>query len=425
MRSIGAIRLLRSVVAGIVLGCVTGLAPGVAVGRDGTNHTSAEELASVIWPGVRAATGPELVTVDLRTTKGARFDGAVIVASLWPSGEERHAMKVGETFNLTPIDRVTVRRGRATIRAANLDILRAHASRDGVVKVHLDVYTNDGRTTVLMAERIRERSGRWVDAAARDVTRPSRGAAPVRFTLLDHQLAPVVLRDGPAATSLGIQHHQGATCSVMEYAGVTGVAETVATAAVYKGIKADVTYLATAHTRSDLGAQLGGGAWYANGTSNVQSTLTATFVTVTGASTGWSNKEYRATWNHERWWRHCVDPYDTTWPYNDQWITQRFTEPVKVVGFPPIINSRYPLPGCVKKQDLSGVSSIETENHAASSYVAGFTITWGVGSFSGSSQSGYSSTVKIKYSNPVPGTYWYWCGDTSAPQDSYRVRAGR
>jgi hypothetical protein len=422
MRSPFGSRSRRACVAGLVLGSITGLLPAWVAGRapDG----AAERLASVMWPGVGASAGIELLSVDITDVTGEDLEGAIVVASLWPSFEARRSMTIGDTFNLTPIDRVEVRGGRATIHEGDPELIRAHVSRNGALKVHLDVYTNESTTTVLMAERVRDRLGRWVDSAAISASK-ALAATPLRFSLSRGQMLKVVLPDGAITRPLETRHHHGSTCSGMEYAGLANVPETVATAAVYRGIKANVTYTSAAHTRSDLGIQLGNGAWTVNGTENAQSTLTGSYVTVTGSSTAWTNKEYRATWAHHRFWRHCVDPYQT-YPIDlNKFITQRFTEPYKVVGFPPVIDSRYPLPGCAARQDLSGVGNIDTESAAATSYIASFTITWGVGSFHGSSQSGYSTAVKIKYSNPTPGTYWYWCGDKFAPQDSYRVRAGR
>lgn len=145
---------------------------------------------------------------------------------------------------------------------------------------------------------------------------------------------------------------------------------------------------------------------------------------ITGSSTAWTNSEFRATWGHDSYYRHCVDPYVIPTDFN-KYITQRFTEPYKVGGFPATITSRYSLPGCVSKWDLSGSSSIHTESHAASSYVQGFSITLGAATFKGASQSGYSTTVRLTFSNPTGASYWYWCGDASPPQDGYRVRAGR
>jgi hypothetical protein len=385
-------------------------------------NVDAGTLATVMWPGVGPSTGVELVTVQVADAAGNGLDDAVIVASLWPSFEARRSMKIGDVFNLTPVDRVAVTGGRAAVHADDVDLLRAHQSKNGEIMVHLDVYTGQGTTTVLVVERVQDNEGRWVDSAARN-TAATDPVAPVQFALGENQLGRLVTSSGDTASPLELRDHQGVTCSVMEYAGPVSMPETVATTAVYKGIKANVTYTSSATTTSGLGFQVDAGLWSQNGTATRSSTLTGTFVTVTGSSTAWTNKEYRASWQHDRYYRHCADP--NVWPPDGSYITQRFTEPVKAVGFPAIIDSRYPLPGCHTKQPLTGVVDIDTESHAAITHSAGFKITWGIGSFEGSSKSGYSTSVKIKFTNPSPGTYWYWCGDAFAPQDSYRVRSGR
>ncbi len=83
------------------------------------------------------------------------------------------------------------------------------------------------------------------------------------------------------------------------------------------------------------------------------------------------------------------------------------------------------LPQCVKRADLSGFKSIATTNASAQKYGAAFTITLGPGAFEGSSQSGYSTDVKVKFTRPTSSGYWYWCGDNEVPQDSRKVHSGK
>ncbi len=108
-----------------------------------------------------------------------------------------------------------------------------------------------------------------------------------------------------------------------------------------------------------------------------------------------------------------------------QYYTQRMTEPYKVASFPAIINSRYPLPGCVQRHDLSGVASVATTNKSGTIYVAAFSITWGGATFKGGARSDYSTQTTIKFTRPTGASYWYWCGDAYAPTDSYRLRSGK
>lgn len=400
----------------LLLPTTAGVAPAAA-------QQDANTLASAIWPGVGPSDGAELATVDLVDQRKDPMNGAVIVASLLPTLEARQAMQPGDVFSLVPIDRMTVSNGRAKIHSPDPDILQAHRSGDGTVLLQLDVYTDTG-TTVLMVERVADAAGRWVtsETLAGPVERPD---AAVRFEVSDRQVAKLRLENVGIEAPLTTRQHQGATCSDVTFLARSSYPETLATSAVYKGIVADFVYTSTANTTSSLGVDAGNGVFSIGGSSTKASTLTADFNSVAGSYSAWTNREWRASWIHDRWYRHCPDPTDTTYPYDDTWIEQRWTAPVKVSGFPSIITSRYPLPGCAQRADLSGVKSVATDTSTAMTYQAAFKITWGVAAFEGSARSGYTSAVKMKFTRPEATGYWYWCGDNVIPQDSYKVRAGR
>lgn len=384
-------------------------------------RTSAAELASSFWPNVRGSAGPVLAEVDLVDRAGRPMPEAEVVASLWPTQEATSAMKSGDTFSVTPIDRKATSAGRARIQSDDPALLAAHTSKDGTLLVLLDVYLPDGEATTVFVERV-QRGGRWVTSsvAATEVTNPER---PVKFVVEDTAVAKVrtVREHDPHEHRVEPRSHQGSSgCSGLTYVTPTTAYTTTATAAVYRGIRAKGKYTSTASTTNGLGVSADAGAnWSQSGKSTKTSTLTASYNTITGSSTAWTNKEWRATWAHKRAWRHCWDPCMC------KTYEQRFTFPDKVAGFPSIINSRYSLPSCVNKVGLSGVKTVSTESATAATYSNGFSLKYGVGTFSGTTQSGYTTAVKMTFERPEVSGYWYWCGDTFNPVDARRVRAGR
>ena len=391
-------------------------APGMGAAAVGWHDAAA--FASGIWPNVAEVDGLTLAELEIVDEADRPVDDVVVVAALWPNAEARAALEPGETFSLTPIDRIPVRDGRVIAHVDDRDLLRAHTSKDGSVLVHFDVFTAEGMT-VLRSERRQDRSGAWVEsqaAAASNGVRRSRHGLRT-FRLDRNRIVPLEAPVGVEAPVVTRDHNHPSGCSAVKALSDVAVPETVATLAVTKGVKANLTYTTTAETTSSLGAYLGAAfGWEIDGSSTKKSTIEGEFVTVTGSSTSWTNKEYRVTWAHHRYNRHC------SW---NPWQNQLFTVPYKAIGAPPIIDSRYPLPGCVHKADLSGFSTVSTTSHTAMTYQEGFKITWEGSTFKGNSRSGYTSQVKIKFTRPIGATYWYWCGDAFAPQDSYKVRAGR
>lgn len=376
--------------------------------------------ATSAWPGVPDVEGSVLATVEISDRSAGGFEDAVIVASLWPTFEARDAMEVGDSFHPTPIDRESLVGGRATIDIADEELVGAHRSADGTVVAQVDVFTDDGIGTVFV-ERVRDENGRWVDSATR--TAPVDDLPPpVAFRMGRGHMLPIPERNGPAEPRLVDRHHHSdLVCTAWYFGGDVEVGETVLTSAVTNGIRARVTYSSSATTTSGVGISFDAGAtWSASGTSTRTSGLTANYDIVTGAAGSWSNKEWRATWGHKKYWRHCPGG-----PYDETWHEQRQTWPHAVVGFPAIIDSRYPMPRCHTRHDLTGVRSIDTEDATATTYGAAFEISWGAGTFSGNAQSGYSTHVRITFETPTPSRYWYWCGNTFYPAESMKVRAGR
>ena len=398
--------LTAALVATPTMATVHGAAP--APGR-------AAALASAFWPGVLEVTGTELATLDFGPEPAA-LDGAVVVASLWPALEERAAVRPGETFHLTPVDRVTMVDGTASVHVADAAMLRAHQSGSGAVVLHLDVFTADGMT-VFVNERVRTRAGTWVESAAPD------GGPTISLTLDPSRVEKLTLPPAQrAARPLVKRNHEGVLqCSEMTADPAVTATETIQVAGVYRGIQAAFTYTSSASTASGMGVQIGtGAAWSQSSLASRTSTLTAEYAPQTGSSTTWSYREWKTNWLHLRYWRHCPNTPDTGYH------TQRFTEPYKVNGFPAIATSRYPDVPCAARNVLTGVSSIQTDDTTAMQYDQGFSITYGGATFRGSARSDFTAAVRMKFIRPAAVSgYWYWCGDNVVAQDSYWVKAGR
>jgi hypothetical protein len=89
------------------------------------------------------------------------------------------------------------------------------------------------------------------------------------------------------------------------------------------GIRAKVTYTSSASTTSGVGISFDAGvSWSQSTTSTKSSGLTADYATITGATGRWPNKEWRASWGHKKYWRHC-----TGGPGSSTWHEQRETWP--------------------------------------------------------------------------------------------------
>jgi hypothetical protein len=376
-----------------------------------------------MWPGVGAAEGTQLLDAQILDPASQPLEEGVIVASLWPSRDARRAMKPGDIFHLVPIDRIDVVRGRAPVHVASPDLLRSHTSSDGIVKVHLDVFTPDGMTTVVLLERRLSGSGHWIDASV------DPDAALVdsvsRVQLDKSHMAELRLPSVPTTAPLTTRHHQGATCSAIETLGRAQYPHTVATVGLYKGVKGKIVYTESATSTIGLGVQMGVGPWSQSSMTTRTSTFQATSTTRTGSSTAWTNLEWRVAYAHWRDYRHCVDPADTTYPYNDQWVVQRFTEPDAVGGTYGWYTSRYALQGCHTKWPLRGTQEAAADAATAMTYNQAFTISFGPTSFGGQSRSGYNGSTKIVFTEPAADAYWYWCGDQYYPKQSAWVRAGR
>ncbi|MBA3290047.1 MAG: hypothetical protein H0U17_00970 [Actinobacteria bacterium] len=418
---------------------------GVASGSFSVQGASVADLgASLAWPNVGNEDGTELAAVSFVAADGSALEEAVVVASLWPSYEAEEAMSVGDSFRLVPVDRVPVEGEPAVIHVADSNLLASHRSTDRTVILQLDLFTVAG-WTVFFLQRAQDDNGRWRDPDAL-VRPPEDPFAPVTFDLRGRALDPApVLGTAadpvePIATpELGLcpagvcpwqsplplvtRHHQYLhNCSDWSYLGYSSVPETVVTSAVTNGITADVNYTTEASTTSSIGLTVDQGSkWEISGSSTQKSTLAADFDTVTGASGTWSNKEWRMSWAHKKFYRHCPK-----WPGNPDspYYVQRMSQPYKAVGGPPIIDSRYPIPQCTYRHGLESFGGISTKDHTAMGYQAAFSLTWGPGTFKGTARSGYSTDVKVTFKRPGTG-YWYWCGDDYVPQDSYKVRAGR
>jgi hypothetical protein len=326
-------------------------------------------------------------------------------------------MKPGDTFQTTPVDRVAVASGSGAVHVNDAKLLASHEDADGRITVFLDIFTAEGAWTTYRLERIQDQAGVWLDP---EKETGSNLTAQVIVQLDDAvpQFAASIDMAEPAAVLL---HHNGTfSCSAFTNLTPVTVPETVAASAVTNGIRAKFTYTSTAETYASLGVSFNAGAtWSGNGSATRTSTLTAGFNTITGATGSWSAKEWRANWEHKRYYRHCPGSPTGTWH------EQRYTDPQAVAGFPAIINSRYGLPPCHTKQTLSGVAWIATQTATATTYGSAFSITWGPGTFSGSARSGYTASVKMRFERPEASGYWYWCGDTSNPVNSGWLRAGR
>lgn len=409
-------RLLMASTALILAGTTIGpSSPALATDAQAANDPAT--AADGVWPGVGEVDGIELAEVEI-TAGDESLEGAVVVASLWPSFEVRSGMKVGDTFHLTPIDRLSLINGRGRIHAADEPLLRAHRSGDGTVLVQLDVFTESG-WSVRRLERIEDTRGRWLEPGGAALQDEAPGTV---YLSLDDQPVAAVSAEIEQSDELVDRHHNAYfSCSAMASSGDVGVPQTVVTSAVRNGIRARVVYTSSASTTSGTGISFDAGAsWSQDSRLSRVSTFTATFDTVTGASGSWTNKEWRVLWGHRRWWRHCPGG-----PGGAEWHEQRFTEPVAAVGSGSIINSRYPLPQCHTRQPLTNFSSVETQSATAQNYGSGFSVKWGPGTFKGTSQSGYTRDVKVIFQTPQPSKYWYWCGDNFYPTLSRKVRSGR
>jgi hypothetical protein len=321
--------------------------------------------------------------------------------------------------------------GVASVQADDARLLSSHVSEAGLLTLHLDVFTSEGSMPVVI-ERKMLANGVWGSSAeaAQGLTQDPK---PERLTVADSDMVPLILPESPSETPVLRHHHDGIWCSDISFgpdsAGSVQTTETIATSAVTNGVKVKVTYDSGAQTISGMGWNAGttssgfSATWSQSSTVTRSSGLTATYATITGATGSWSNREWRVTREYKKWYRHC--PINGT----TDWKTQRWIEPASVGGFPEIIVSRYSLPQCNTKWDLTGAVDIATENATAMTYLDAFSVGWGSSggvslSFKGSAQSGYTNKVKVKFTRPTTG-YWYWCGNTFNPVESSKVRAGR
>ena len=134
--------------------------------------------------------------------------------------------------------------------------------------------------------------------------------------------------------------------------------------------------------------------------------------------TGIHHKDYRVNWVHRQYELHCDVG---TSPYDSKRFYQYISEPKVVTGGGSIRNpSAYGDIGTANCEYWPG-GNVSTDTASAASYLSAFSLGWLGGSFSGSSQQGYSTNVKIAYAFGN-GTGW-WCGSNTYPATAQRVRA--
>lgn len=379
-------------------------------------------------PDSRSDASPVILHGLLTDTNGAPLRGAEVLLLAHPSLTSKRAIPQGGTFEPTPVARtVTGDDGRYTLRAAFNSVLRMRQGTDGL-DLEYDVFHADRHLVAFEQVRFDEARGGWSRVTGRPSTAavgPSTHAGNRSDVVFDLARFGAVSTEGvelPALDQRVARHHQGAYisgCTPYELKTTSRAPETVAVGLTENGVKSTPTYTSAASTTSGMGWAVGtngswtGVTWAQNGTKTRSSGFTAGFNVLTAPIGGTLHREYKVTWEHKRYERHCSNGAGG---YN----MQTYTEPTVATGSGGDYASRYGTFSCWSTETWNG-PYVQTTTGTATSYGSAFEISTGPGVFKGSAQSGYSSAVKIRYDfNATSGK---WCGNNNYPQSAGRVKA--
>lgn len=374
----------------------------------------------------KGGAAPVILHGTLKSDDGAALGNAEVLLLAHPSVEAKRAIPEGGTFEPTPLARTfTDGDGHYELRAEYGTLAQMRHGADGL-DLELDVFSHGRHLVTFEQVRHDPASGGWSrvtpepQEARATHGRHAGNRADVAFDFQRYGAVTDLSSESPVAQQAVPRHHQGAYiggCSPYELKATLSSLETVAVGLVENGVKTWAKYNTSASTTSGMGWAVGvngswaGVSWSQNNTKTRTSGFTASFLETTAPIGGTAHREYRVTWEHKRYERHCSDGAGG-------YQMQTYTEPTIALGGAGDYSSRYGVFTCHTTASVN-VTYIETTNATATSYGTAFTITSGPGSFSGSAQSNYTSYVVLRYTFNGAGK---WCGNNAAPTSAGRVR---
>lgn len=395
-----------------------------ASATDGFNALSTfPEFASMVDSATTDAALVLQGTVEQIT--GASMPGAQVLLWAWPRNETVRDLSIGGELELTPMARtVASEDGKYVLRAPVTDLLLGLAGPDGL-DIELDVFHGDRHYTHL-SQVTPLADGTWVrklTGLVEGVGRALETAGNVLDLTLDRTKAALEQGlgiTGGGAVSADYRKPVPPGCTPFEKVGFRDAPQIVATTIVHNGASANVIYNRTATAETSVGGSINGGLFSSMGSRSRTMGVEGGFLKQASEPKKTLSSEYPIEVRHVVLRRSCARDFrggeDVLF----------ITSPMEGTGGGRPVSSRYGGWKCERTDPRAadaGFEYVETTNTRAAIYKAAFELEVLPGSkFLGSSQSGYSESVTIRY-NFHPKRGGYWCGDTDKPKFSRRVQA--
>lgn len=337
--------------------------------------------------------------------------GSQVELYAWPATEVLAAVKIGESITLTPVGKAQTRaNGSFELRLDDGVDLGRFANSIGTIDLEVQAWGPDSLSVVHFSRALPGASalnGALPDQAQANGARslaleesPSRGLE-MRGR---HQPEAASAHANPQAGPLNKSIYCWDTKLATYPARQTQVGTTYVTVP-----SANATFSYTAGASNTLGVAVSAtgaaGSFKASGTS----TLSSSGVPEWGARTG--NVSYSTFFTYEKWQRSCQDVYIQP----DPWIVNVTVKATRfdggtAVGSPALPTANYCVP-------LARNSSYTITSTKASTNSTGVSLSSAIG-INVSSQAGYSTVVKAKYTNTSLSIDRRLCGVSGYPGNS-------